>query len=110
MKYIENRRDLVSVLKERALTEDELECIGEVLAKLNKHNVYHHDLNIHNIMLDDSGKFWVIDFDKGEIAPGHFSEMCDRLHRSFTKEKSIHGKEFNWEDSSFEKILKSCGK
>ena len=110
MKYIENSRDLVSVLKERALTEGELEGIGEVLAKLKEHNVYHHDLNIHNIMLDDSGKFWVIDFDKGEIAPGHFSEMCDRLHRSFTKEKSIHGNEFNWDDSSFEKILKSCGK
>ena len=107
-RYIENSRDLATLLKERALTEDEIQKLGATLALLGKHNVYHHDLNIRNILLDDDGKFWLIDFDKGEISGGHFDEMMSRLRRSFRKEKSIQGDSLLWQDGDFDRILKAA--
>ncbi len=106
IKYIENSKDLVSILQQRTLQEEDLYNIAQSLKTLKEHKIYHHDLNIHNLMLDDQKKCWIIDFDKAQIADGHFDEMISRLRRSFVKEQAIFGDKFNWKDDQFEQLLK----
>ena len=49
--------------------------------------VYHADLNAYNIQIDDSGKFFLLDFDRGEFRePGVWRQKnIARLHRSLQK-------------------------
>ena len=51
--------------------------------------VNHTDLNIHNILIDDKDKVWIIDFDKcHQASEGRWRELnLERLKRSFLKEK-----------------------
>ncbi len=64
--------------------------IGNTIALLHQNQVYHHDLNIHNIMLDTQGKVWIIDFDKCAVKTGHRWKQnnLDRLLRSLLKERN----------------------
>src|SRR5688572_14490411 len=41
--------------------------IGATLASFHAAGAYHADLNAHNVMLDDAGGVWLIDFDRGEL-------------------------------------------
>ncbi len=85
---IPNARDLVSILQERALPKDMYKKIGQEIAKMHKANVNHTDLNIHNILIDDQEKIWIIDFDKcHQQEHGEWKKKnLDRLNRSFKKE------------------------
>ncbi|MEA3410717.1 MAG: 3-deoxy-D-manno-octulosonic acid kinase [Pseudomonadota bacterium] len=51
--------------------------------------VYHSDLNAHNILLDENGRAYLIDFDKGEIRTGESGGWKEanlaRLRRSLEK-------------------------
>lgn len=60
--------------------------------------VNHTDLNIHNILIDDKDKVWIIDFDKcRKQEHGDWKKQnLERLLRSFKKEllkRQIHWKE-----------------
>lgn len=94
---IPNSRDLFQILQEGEIDASTWRKIGTVIAKFHEQHVFHHDLNIHNIMLDDQGKVWLIDFDKCEFrSPGKWRmENINRLHRSFNKElnktEGLHG-------------------
>ena len=63
--------------------------IGKTLAIFHKNNVYHADLNAHNILMNKDNNAWLIDFDRGEIKQQR-GQWCqdnlDRLLRSFNKE------------------------
>lgn len=50
--------------------------------------VCHTDLNIHNILLNDKGQFWLIDFDKCYQSKGDKwkPSNLERLQRSLRKE------------------------
>lgn len=61
---IPNARDLVSILQEKPLPEGMYQKIGQEIAKMHNAGVNHTDLNIHNILIDDKDKVWIIDFDK----------------------------------------------
>ena len=65
--------------------------IGCLISQLHDNQVYHHDLNIHNIMIDRDDKFWLIDFDKCAEKAGDQWKAgnLNRLNRSLVKE---HGK------------------
>lgn len=63
--------------------------------------VNHTDLNIHNILIDDNDKVWIIDFDKCYQQKGDDWKKgnWDRLKRSFVKEvtkRNIHWSEEEW--------------
>lgn len=62
--------------------------IGRIIRQLHNNQIYHHDLNIHNIMLDQANSFWLIDFDKcGRKSGDHWkSDNLNRLNRSLLKE------------------------
>lgn len=105
--YIEGSQDLSALLQQRSLTSQELQKISNLLLQLQKHNIYHSDLNIHNILLDCQGEVWVIDFDKGSIEPGRFTEMILRLKRSFIKEMHLNQGHFNWTNQQFEELTEN---
>lgn len=62
--------------------------LGRVIATFHAHGIDHTDLNIRNILLDQDGKFWLIDFDKcSQRAHGDWTQSnLARLKRSVEKE------------------------
>lgn len=89
---IPNARDLVSILQEQSLSDAMYQKIGKEIRKMHDAQVNHTDLNIHNILLDDQEKVWIIDFDKCGLMTGNDSSWqsknIERLNRSFIKEKN----------------------
>ena len=67
--------------------------------------VNHTDLNIHNILIDDSDKVWIIDFDKcyqqsGDVGSrATLIDLSDRLKRKWLAIK-IH-----WHDAELKVLL-----
>ncbi len=84
--------------------------IGEAIAQFHRHNIYHDDLNANNILIDQRGEIYLIDFDKGKImskkAEGNSWQQnnLDRLLRSFNKEKTKNT-ELRFSDSNWQQLL-----
>ena len=98
---------LLDILKIRVLTTAEITTIGQTIADFHQQGVFHADLNINNIMLDNSGKAYLIDFDRGHlVAPLHASLKANiqRLNRSFIKEKGRHP-DFFWDSKQWQQLL-----
>ncbi|MFA0496616.1 3-deoxy-D-manno-octulosonic acid kinase, partial [Vibrio sp. 10N.222.54.B11] len=92
---VPNARDLVAVLQENALPKEMYQKIGVEVRKMHAAQVNHTDLNIHNILIDEQGKVWIIDFDKCFQKQGESwkQDNWNRLLRSFKKEqikRNIH--------------------
>lgn len=98
---IPNARDLVSILQERSLSKEMYKKIGHEIAKMHNAGVNHTDLNIHNILIDDEDKVWIIDFDKCrlEFSGDWKQQNLDRLLRSFNKE--ISKRQIIWQETDF---------
>ncbi|MCL9780356.1 3-deoxy-D-manno-octulosonic acid kinase [Vibrio sp. S4M6] len=99
---VPNARDLVAILKETALPPETYNKIGQEIRKMHDAQVNHTDLNIHNILIDDREKVWIIDFDKcySQNAEQWKRSNLDRLKRSFAKElnkRSVHWCEDDWQ-------------
>ena len=101
---IENAQDLVAILSEKIIDEQLWQEIGRVIKTFHQQGIYHHDLNAHNILIDDNNKVWLIDFDQGEQRKSIGKWQADnisRLLRSFRKElkriESFHWREKNWQ-------------
>lgn len=98
---IPNARDLVLILVEQPLPAEMYQKIGQEIKKMHDAQVNHTDLNIHNILIDDQEKVWIIDFDKCFQQQGDDWKQnnLDRLKRSFEKEVSkrqIHWTNDQW--------------
>lgn len=89
LEKIADTQDLSQYLQTNSLTPAQYQQIGQLIRLLHDHQVHHSDLNIHNILVDKQGKFWLIDFDKCQIQQGNEWKQgnLDRLLRSFNKEK-----------------------
>ena len=90
-KKISSAKDLHHILLANSLTADVWKKIGQTIAKFHHHQIYLHDLNIHNIMLDIENEVWLIDFDKCQIRQGSNWKNSNiaRLKRSFER-KRLH--------------------
>ncbi|GAA4359046.1 3-deoxy-D-manno-octulosonic acid kinase [Kangiella marina] len=98
IRLIKNSRDLFHILRERALTDSEWIQVGALIKQFHDQGVYHSDLNIHNILMDDEGALWLIDFDKGRFVEPNASNLesnLSRLQRSLDKE-SKKWPQFHW--------------
>lgn len=106
LERIAGARDLVSLLRERALTGEEWRRVGVVIHQLHEEGAWHSDLNSHNLLLDAQGKVWVIDFDKCAIrAPGRWQpQMLARLQRSLRKEQGLHTA-FFWQEADWDELM-----
>ncbi|GAD75222.1 3-deoxy-D-manno-octulosonic acid kinase [Vibrio azureus NBRC 104587] len=104
---IANAQDLVSLLQEKPLSEAMYQKIGQEIAKMHNANVNHTDLNIHNILIDDKRKVWIIDFDKCRQQPdGDWKQgNLERLKRSFFKE--LKKRQIHWQESDFAVLEKT---
>lgn len=92
--------DVFRLLREKSLTAEEWQLLGAAVKQLHNCNVYHSDLNCHNLMLDDQEKAWIVDFDKcGIKEPGEWKQQnLARLKRSLIKEKN-QCEPFYWKES-----------
>jgi 3-deoxy-D-manno-octulosonic acid kinase len=61
--------------------------VGHMLRRFHAAGAWHADLNAHNILIDDSGESWLLDFDRGRMrAPGLWQvRNLERLERSLRK-------------------------
>lgn len=62
--------------------------VGSTIAALHDAHVWHADLNAHNVLVDDAGKVWLIDFDRGRVRKPNRAWQegnLARLRRSFDK-------------------------
>jgi 3-deoxy-D-manno-octulosonic acid kinase len=88
---IEHAEDLVAILSKGELAEEVWREVGKVIRRFHNAGIYHHDLNSHNILLDDKNNVWLIDFDRGEqrvVSSAWQQANIARLLRSFEKEKN----------------------
>lgn len=99
--------DLAHLLQQRPLTTTEWQQLGALIASFHQHQVYHSDLNCHNILLDQQGQFWLIDFDKCAIRTAADypdqswkQQNLQRLLRSLNKEKQ-QLPVFHWQPDQF---------
>ena len=87
----------------RALAEEGWRQIGACIRRFHDAGVCHADLNAHNILLDEDGRPWLLDFDKGSLrAPGRWRHRnLGRLLRSLRKismeEAATQFAPANWE-------------
>ncbi len=61
-------------------------AVGAVLRRFHEAGACHADLNAHNILLDDSGAAWLLDFDRGSIR----SSGAWRGRNLMRLERSLH--------------------
>lgn len=99
---IPNAIDAFHKLLAAPLSKSIWQSIGRCIRSFHNHRVYHSDLNIHNIMVDDNDSIWLIDFDKGEIREPNNNEEWKqdnlaRLKRSLLKEQAKHS-QFHWQE------------
>ncbi|GAB2908083.1 lipid IV(A) 3-deoxy-D-manno-octulosonic acid transferase [Rheinheimera gaetbuli] len=103
---IDGATDLAQLLRQHALSAAQWQQLGAVIARFHQHKVYHSDLNCHNILLDQQGRFWLIDFDKCSLRPpGNWQQAnLDRLLRSLEKEHGLHSG-FCWQHMHWPALL-----
>ncbi len=103
---IQQAQDLVGILSKQALSESLWLNIGSTIKQFHDHNIYHHDLNSHNILINDDKQVFLIDFDRGELRNNPANTAwkqanMQRLQRSFLKELNkltqFHFTDENWQ-------------
>ena len=100
---IPQAQDVHQYLLQQPISTQVWRKIGATIARFHRNQIFHHDLNIHNIMLDDKQQPWLIDFDKCDMRAGSDwkKDNLARLQRSLNKEKSnsrsYHYTEQNWQ-------------
>lgn len=99
VELIPDSQNVAQLLSQRALEPGEWHALGRAIRQLHDRQIFHADLNCHNLLLDARGQAWVVDFDRCEIQPGASWKEANlaRLQRSLRKEK---GKRpvFHWDD------------
>lgn len=75
--------------------------VGRVIKLFHKHNIYHADLNAHNIIFANK-RFYVIDFDRAKLCGGTSTRWkkrnLQRLYQSLQKLKKQDVIQFNRQD------------
>ncbi|WP_372627419.1 lipid IV(A) 3-deoxy-D-manno-octulosonic acid transferase [Arsukibacterium sp.] len=102
---IRDARDLATILhNDRALTDSEWQAVGSAIARLHQAGVDHTDLNCRNILLDNHGKVWLIDFDKcrrrlpGDWQQQNLQRLLRSLHKEQKKLQPFHWQELAWQN------------
>lgn len=88
---IENTRTLSDCLTSDTLNSEQWEKVGCCIKSFHQHDIYHADLNARNILLDDNGEVYLIDFDNSCIRMSNANwkqANLARLKRSLLKFKN----------------------
>ena len=75
------------LLSQRKLDESEWRRLGVTLRRFHDNGVWHPDLNASNVLMDDEGKFHLVDFDRARFRRGRGwkERSVHRLWRSLEK-------------------------
>ena len=94
---------LAELLSQNVLDARHWELVGTCIRRFHDANIYHADLNAHNLLLSKDGRVYLIDFDRSEVRAESKSwkdQNLARLHRSLTKLRSLrdnfHFSEKDW--------------
>ena len=85
---IPGTQTLADVLMNTVLSTSDWKTLGVLLKRFHEQGVFHADLNARNILRDEQGKFYLIDFDRGRLRKPQrrWQEAnCLRLKRSLLK-------------------------
>lgn len=89
MHEIQRTATLADILFKRVLTNDEWVALGVCLRRFHDASVFHSDLNANNVLLNDKGEVFLIDFDRSRFRSGHGRlwkiATLKRLQRSILK-------------------------
>lgn len=103
MHRIPHSRTLSRILMTEELVEGYWIAIGSVIRRFHEEGIYHSDLNANNILLDEGGRCYLIDFDRCAIRKPKLRWQKDnllRLKRSLNKicsnEDVFYFTEINW--------------
>ncbi|WP_188696538.1 3-deoxy-D-manno-octulosonic acid kinase [Bowmanella pacifica] len=90
LQQINKANDLHHILCASPLEASQWQNVGKTIARMHQAQIYHHDLNIHNLMQDEEGKIWLIDFDRCYKRHGTDwqPQNLARLKRSLEKESA----------------------
>ena len=111
MHRIPHSRTLMHILMTEELTEGYWISIGSVIRRFHEEGIYHADLNANNIMLDDGGRCYLIDFDRCGIRRQRLRWKKDnllRLKRSLNK-ISKNQDVFYFSDINWRSLLRGYG-
>ena len=102
--------NLVQRLQNAPLTAAEWHRIGQTVRRVHDRQVFHADLNAHNLLLDAQGQAWIVDFDKCLTQSGESWKASNlaRLQRSLRKE-STRQPSFHWADGDWQYLLDGYG-
>jgi len=84
---IPDTQTLAEVLQSRPIGENQWRALGALLSRFHNAGVYHADLNANNILLDNAGQFYLLDFDRGEIRASNHAWQAANLARLL---RSLH--------------------
>ena len=111
MHRIPHSRTLTHALISEELSEGYWIAIGSVIRRFHEEGIYHSDLNANNILLDDGGRCYLIDFDRCGIRKPKLKwqkENLLRLKRSLNK-FSNNEEVFNFSDENWRSLLRGYG-
>ncbi len=104
---IANSKTLADVLEKNAISAELWKKVGACIKSFHQHDIYHADLNARNILLNDSGDVYLIDFDNSYIRVNSASwkmQNLARLKRSLLKfKKNVTG--FNFSEDNWSELL-----
>ncbi|HET8817712.1 MAG TPA: 3-deoxy-D-manno-octulosonic acid kinase, partial [Pseudidiomarina sp.] len=89
VEVIPESEDLFKRLQQAPVSADRWQAIGGTIKQFHAADVYHSDLNCHNILVDKEQTIWLVDFDKcGFKEKGDWQQAnLQRLLRSLLKEQ-----------------------
>lgn len=111
MHRIPHARSVLKILEAESLSEGYWIAIGSLIRRFHEAGIYHADLNANNILLDNGGRFYLIDFDRGRIRRPHRhwqKENLQRLKRSLEKSKSKQA-DYHFNDQNWHSLLRGYG-
>lgn len=105
---IPESNNLVQRLVQAPLSAAEWAALGQAIRQLHDHQVFHADLNAHNLMLDTQGKAWIVDFDQCGVRAGDDwkAKNLERLLRSLRKEQQRLAT-FHWQEADWNALLRA---
>ena len=102
---IENTRPLEQVAE--GMDEGAWQTVGATIRRFHDHGLVHADLTVRNILVQEGGKIFLVDFDRARFSEGAtraFQSNLNRLHRSMVKSKRENHQGMN--ETAWTQLLK----
>jgi 3-deoxy-D-manno-octulosonic acid kinase len=95
--YLPETRKLSWFIQQGRVPPDSWRRVGAMIGAIHDHGVDHPDLTAHNVLLDETGKPFLVDFDNAQRKPpGAWRRLgIERFNRSLRKVALETGTEFD---------------